>query len=199
MLAPQYSVTATPQPQAVSPATVVQGPAASSIQAPLYSTSGRVPLTAEVGQTTGPPLPGGALLTQDNVITVILVCCVIGFFAAETIVSFVVRSSEGALQGADVSKICKYARIAAAGIVLKFMSLLVRVTASLALALGLFKAFADMARLVLPERALGLILFISYCGLISVARVVFEEMRTALSRLLSFGGSVPPSAGAPPP
>jgi hypothetical protein len=78
----------------------------------------------------------------------------------------------------------KYSRIAAAALVLKFVSILVKTTATLALALGVFKVFTDLANLVLPDRTLGLAVLMSYCGLFAVGGVVSEDIGQAIKKLL---------------
>lgn len=150
----------------------------------------QVPLTVGV-QTVQVPPPTSAhnpVLTQDNIVTLALVCGVIVFYATEQIVKFVVARTTEAAETANVSngaQVCRYSRIASASVVLRFSSILVTVAVALTLALGLMKAFAAMASLVLPDRAFGLIVLISYCGLVAVCKVLLEELKDGLKKLLA--------------
>jgi len=127
-------------------------------------------------------------LTQDTVVTLVLVCLVIVFLAAEMIVNGIVKYIlDGWTQASRTtrSQWYKYSRIAAAALIMRFVSILLKVVCGLALAIGLFKAFGDFARVALPDRTLGFVVLISYCGLASVFGVIAEDLREALRKLLS--------------
>jgi hypothetical protein len=128
-------------------------------------------------------------LTEDNIVTMALVCFVIIFYAVERVLNGTVlqQTIEATMQLAtpSPSQMRKFSRMVAASLMLRFTSNLVKVATGLTLALALYKAFADMARLVLPERVLGLVLLISYCSLAAVVGVVIEELREAFKRLLT--------------
>lgn len=160
--------------------------------------SPRSPLTTSAATLQSPAsLQEAPVLTQDNVVTLVLICCVLVFYAIEQLARFAVhRTAAAALQTVtpDAAQLCKYARAAAAALILRFVSLLVKVAAALALTLGVVKAFAPLATLVLPEKAFGLLVLISYCGLIAVVKVLAEDMRDGIKRIVApmFGGSEAP-------
>lgn len=149
--------------------------------------------------------PSALQLSLDEFITIILVACVILFFAIEQILNHVVRHTTEATQTASAStaQLCRYSRVAAAAVVLRVASLLVKVGAALALALGLYKPFATLARLALPERVFGFTVLLSYCALVVVVKTVAEDMMTGVKKLLApvfaAENSRPPSPPPPAP
>ena len=125
-------------------------------------------------------------INQDSVVTILLVILVIIFLVAERLAKEVINSiydstRDSGLKSAE--QINRFSRAVSAGSIMSFVSFLLKTALGLALALGLAKAFSDLARLVLPERTLGLVVFISYCGLVTVFRVLEEDFRHAISRL----------------
>ncbi len=124
-------------------------------------------------------------ITQDNVVIMLLACAVLAFFVIRILVNDVLeRAAEATSQVPTADSSRKYARLAAAIMTMRFVTLLIVVSSSLSLALGYYKAFTVMAQLVLPERAFGVVLLIAYCGLFAVIKGIRDEMNPAIRKTL---------------
>lgn len=129
-----------------------------------------------------------ANLTIDNVIVVVLVCAVLLFWCLEKAIKGLfryIRDGVSAQAQFTFAELDKYCRIASAELVLKFVSMLVKVAAGLAVAVSFYKAFADVALLMLPDRTLGVAVLMSYCGLITAVGVVSTDISDAVKRLFA--------------
>jgi hypothetical protein len=126
-------------------------------------------------------------LTQDNIVTVVLVCLIVFFFGAEKILKAAFELVLEPIQSSSTTttgQLCKLSRVSAAALIMRFVSILLKVVSGIALALGLFKAFGALASLTLPDRTLGFSVLLGYCGLASVFGVLAEDLREGLKKLL---------------
>jgi hypothetical protein len=125
-------------------------------------------------------------LTQDNIVMLILICFVIGFLGAEKVLGALVKLSGDPLAqatNATPTQMCKFSRIVAASLIMRWASILLKVASGLALAIGFFKSLGTLASLALPDRTLGFAILISYCGLAAVFGVIAEDLRAACKKL----------------
>lgn len=122
-------------------------------------------------------------LTQDHVVTLILVCLVVGFLAAEKILKACVLDPMTKSSNVTKGQVQKLSRVSAATVVMHFVSVLVKIMSGVALAIGLLKPFGVLAALLLPEHALGFSLLISYCGLASVVAVIGDDLVKGMKKL----------------
>lgn len=121
--------------------------------------------------------------------TVLLVCLVLGFLVLEWLmrgaVNFIVDPVTK-LPHAAPCDLYKCARLASAMGVVRFVATLLKVVVALALALGMFKVFGDLAKLTLPDNLLGLTLLLSYCALAAAAPVLADDMKSAVKTLFAY-------------
>lgn len=125
-------------------------------------------------------------LTHDQIFITVL-----GFFA---LVFYALRKGLNAFIEYQIKKLkmspgegtiaFRLARYYSAQVVLKVMNTLAVTAVSLVLALGIAKAFTVYANLFLPDKAGGLMLIISYCGLPAIFGVVIEDIPTAFKEYL---------------
>jgi hypothetical protein len=128
------------------------------------------------------------IYTSQNIITLLLVGATLAFWGLERMVRSILRYIQESLTTSPpltAAQLDKYSRVASADFLLKFVSVLVTATAALALALGIFKVYTDVANLVLPDRTLGLTVLMSYCGLFSAGGVVAEDIGQAVKKLFT--------------
>jgi hypothetical protein len=132
------------------------------------------------------------IFTSQYITTAVLAGLVLLFWGLEWIARQVFKviqeslatatSASGTLSGTQIEK---YSRVASAALVLKFVSVLVKTTATLGLALGIFKAFTDLFNLVLPEGTLALAVLMSYCGLFVTSRAISDDIGQAFRKLFA--------------
>jgi len=128
------------------------------------------------------------LLTQESIVTLILGIFIIIFLVCEYIAKGIIKSIlEKGKNGAKATplQLQMYLRAVSADSLLRFASLLLKISLTLTLALGFAKVFNGLSQLVLPDHMLGLSILIGYCGMISIYRILAPDLLRAAKKLFS--------------
>jgi hypothetical protein len=102
------------------------------------------------------------------------------FFLAFTSFEYLVKNFilKALLQGSDkdVFSSLKHVRAVSAESMLKFASLIIRVSATLTFALGVAKTFSVLIPAFLPANTFGLSTLISYCGMVNIIHILKPDL-----------------------
>ncbi len=127
------------------------------------------------------------IFDERHIIILIQAILVIVFIVSELIISkiFIKSVFENIKDNGfkDQTHVHKYFRAVSAESIMRFVSITLKTALALTFALGIAKIFADLTPLLLPDSTLGYSIFISYCGLVSVYKLLADDLVNAFKKI----------------